>query len=69
MTQKCKVIFGNISKNVVLERVFDSKNQAFIWLNHQMVRCAACNTVHELYFRLESYSSDRPLDSSDMLPF
>ena len=67
MTQKCKIIFGNISRNEVLERVFESKNQAFIWLNHQLVRQAGFSSVHELYFRVESYNSD--IVESNLLPF
>lgn len=68
MTQHCKVTFGNISKNNVLERVFDSKNQALIWINHEMVRQSSFDSVHELYFRLESYNNDSPQDFN-MLPF
>ena len=68
MIQNVKITFGNISKNTVIERFFDSKNKAFIWLNHQMVREASCSSVHELYFRIES--NDRGLcDDSQKLPF
>ena len=55
MTQYCKVTLGNISLNTVIDRVFESKNSAFVWINHQMVRLAANSNIHELYFRLESY--------------
>ena len=68
MIQNVKVTFGNISKNQVIERYFDSKNAAFIWLNHQMVRESSFLSVHELYFRIES--NDRGLiDDSQKLPF
>ena len=67
MTQKCKVVLGNISHNETIERVFESKNYAFIWLNHQLVRLSRSPTVHELYFRLESYNSD--IVESNLLPF
>lgn len=67
MTQNVKVTFGNISRNEVLERVFESKNQAFIWLNHQLVRQAGFPSVHELYFRVESYNSE--IKESNNLPF
>ena len=68
MIQTVKVTFGNISHNKVLERVFDSRNAAFIWLNHQLVRESRCSTVHELYFRIESYS-DAPKEDINVLPF
>ena len=68
MIQNVKVTFGNISHNVVLERVFDSRNAAFIWLFHQLVRESRCSTVHELYFRIESYSETRKEDIN-VLPF
>ena len=67
MTQTCKVVLGNISHNETMERVFESKNAAFIWLNHQLVRLARSPTVHELYFRIESYNSD--IVESNLLPF
>ena len=68
MIQNVKVTFGNISKNQVIERFFDSKNSAFTWLNHQMVRESSFPSVHELYFRIES--NDRGLiDDSQKLPF
>ena len=69
MTQRCKVTFGNISKDIVLERVFESKNQAFVWLNHQLVRQAAFDSVYELYFRVESYSNNPVCKLEDFLPF
>ena len=69
MTQHCKVTLGNISHDKVEERVFESKNQAFIWLNHQLCRLAANRSVDELYFRIESYNSVRPIEVDNMLPF
>lgn len=69
MTQTVKVTLGNISHNDTQERVFDSKNSAFIWLNHQLVRLSRSPTCHELYFRVESYDSNRPLTEADLLPF
>lgn len=69
MTQRCKVTFGNISKDTVLERVFESKNQAFVWLNHQLVRQSAFDSVDELYFRVESYSNNPVCKLGDFLPF
>lgn len=70
MTQNVKVTFGNISKNQVQERVFDSKNAAFIWLNHQLVREAGLKSVHELYFRVEDYDKDKPSEIIiEELPF
>lgn len=69
MTQRCKVTFGNISKDTVLERVFESKNQAFVWLNHQLVRQSAFDSVDELYFRVESYSNNPVCKLEEFLPF
>lgn len=69
MTQHCKVTFGNISKDSVQERVFESKNQAFVWLNHQLVRQAGLESVHELYFRVESYNNVPVNKLEDFLPF
>lgn len=69
MTQHCKVTFGNISKDNVQERVFESKNQAFVWLNHQLVRQAGLDSVHELYFRVESYNNVPVNKLEDFLPF
>lgn len=60
MTQHCKVTLGNISLNTVIDRVFDSKNSAFVWINHQMVRLAANSNINELYFRIESYDPSSP---------
>ena len=68
MTQNVKVTFGNISHNQILERVFYSRNQALMLLNHQLVCEARCSTVHELYFRIESYS-ESPKDNINILPF
>lgn len=68
MTQKCKVTFGNISSGVSQERVFDSKQNAFMWIIHEMTRNAGFRSCHELYFRVESYNSDA--SSNDrFLPF
>lgn len=70
MTQHCKVTLGNISLGTSQERVFDSKNQAFVWLNHQLCRLASNQNTHELYFRVESYdisSFDRFVDPNFML--
>lgn len=70
MTQKCKVTFGNISKDVVQERVFDSKQNAFMWIIHQMSHNANLSSVHELYFRVESYSDVPGMNKrEDLLPF
>lgn len=69
MTQCCKVVFGNISKDTVQERVFESKNQAFVWLFHELVRQAGLGSVHELYFRIESYSNVPVQKLEDVLPF
>lgn len=70
MTQKCKVTFGNISKDVVQERVFDSKQNAFMWLIHEMTHNANLPSCNELYFRLESYSDVPGLNKrEDLLPF
>lgn len=70
MNQKCKVTFGNISKHVVKERVFDSKQNAFMWLIHEMTYNANLCSVHELYFRIESYF-DLPGNNKreDLFPF
>lgn len=54
MIQHVKVTFGNVSKDNVIERYFDSKNAAFMWLNHQLVRQSNLPSVHELFFRIES---------------
>lgn len=67
MKQRVKVTFGNISKNEVQERVFDTKQSAMMWINHEMVRQSGFPSVHELYFRLESYGQHLMLDST--LPF
>ncbi len=67
MTQKCVVTFGNVSQKVEEQRFFESKNQAFIWINHKMTRAAANCHNHELFFRLESYG-EHYLDS-EALPF
>lgn len=70
MTQNCKVTFGNISKDVVIERVFDSKQNAFKWLLHELVHNANLSSCHELYFRVESYSDVPCLNNrEDLLPF
>lgn len=69
MTQHCKITFGNISKDHVEERVFESKNKAFVWLNHQLVRQASFDSVHELYFRIESYNNVCVSNLEDFLPF
>lgn len=72
MTQHCKVTLGNVSCNTVSERVFQSKNAAFVWLNHQMVRLAANPNINELYFRIESYdpmNSDFFRNNELNLPF
>lgn len=72
MTQSCKVVFGNISKNEQFERVFSSKNEAFTWLNHQLVRQASFPSVHELFFRVESYDFNGyndDISNFDYLPF
>lgn len=68
MTQSCKVTFGNISAGVTQERVFDSKQNAFMWLIHEMTRNSNFKSCHELYFRIESYNSDKP-DIDKFLPF
>lgn len=72
MTQHCKVTLGNISLNTVIERVFDSKNSAFVWINHKMVRLSSNSNINELYFRIESYDSMSPdfsRDNEPELPF
>ena len=67
MTQKCKVTFSNISKGEDMVRISDSKNQALIWLNHQLVRTMRLPGCNEIFVRLESYSEDMFQDS--VLPF
>ena len=67
MTQKCKITFGNISKGEDMVRIFDSKNQALIWLNHQLVRTMRLQHCNELFVRLESYSED--IFQDVVLPF
>lgn len=69
MTQNVKITLGNISANDVQERVFDSKNKAFMWLNHQLVRLSSRSSCHELYFRVESYDPSRPDIQEGFLPF
>lgn len=68
MTQKCKITLGNISHNEIYDRVFESRNNALIWLNHQLVKLARSPTIHELYFRIESYNSDN-VNRDNLLPF
>lgn len=68
MTQKCKVTFGNLSSGHDMQRVFESKNEAFIWLNHQLVRTARLQSCDELFFRVESYF-DKVVDNNFVLPF
>lgn len=68
MTQKVKVTFGNVSHGTTEVRVFESRNNAFMWLNHKLVRVSRSNSVNELYFRIESYS-DVPSDYFSVLPF
>lgn len=68
MTQSCKVTFGNISSGVTMERVFYSKQSAFMWLIHEMTRNANFKSCHELYFRIESYNSDEHCNDK-FLPF
>ena len=67
MTQKCKITFSNISKGEDMVRICDSKNQALMWLNHQLVKSMRLQHCNELFVRLESYSEDVFQDS--VLPF
>lgn len=69
MISKVKVTLGNISSNVTEERIFDSRNEAMMWINKQMVRLSGLKSVHELYFRMESYSDRPDVVFSNGLPF
>lgn len=69
MISKVKVTLGNISSDTTQERVFDSRNEALMWINKQMVHLSGLKSVHELYFRLESYSDDSYKYFSNGLPF
>ena len=64
MTAHCIVTLGNISCGTTQQRVFESKNAAFIWLNHQLCRLSANSNIHELYFRVESYRPELLYDSA-----
>lgn len=69
MDQHCKIVFSNISSGEMLERIFDSKNQAFTWLNHKLVRESSLRSCHELYFRIESAIDKSSVCEDPSLPF
>lgn len=69
MISKVKVTLGNISFGTTQERVFESRNEAMMWINKQMVRLSGLQSVHELYFRMESYSDVPNKNFSNGLPF
>lgn len=70
MIQRVKVTFGNVSSGVDKVRICESKNEAFMWINHEMVRAACLNSCHEIFVRIESYSSDVFNKENDyVLPF
>lgn len=70
MKQNCRVVLANITQNKDVDRVFDSKNAMFTWLNSNLVRLANNRYVHEVFVRIESYDS-KPDDGdlSGVLPF
>lgn len=68
MIQKVKVTFRNVSHGITEQRVFESRNQAFVWINHKLVRDSRCSSVNELYFRVESYSDSSSVNFN-VLPF
>lgn len=69
MISKVKVTLGNISSNEVQDRVFESRNEAMMWINKQLIRLSGLKSVHELFFRMESYSDDPNEVFSTGLPF
>lgn len=69
MISNVKVTFGNVSSNVIEERIFDSRNSALMWINKKMAHQSSLKSVHELFFRMESYYDVPKEDFSDFLPF
>lgn len=69
MDQHCKIVFSNISSGVMMEREFDSRNQALTWLNHKLVRECSLRSCHELYFRIESAIDKLSVCEDSCLPF
>lgn len=69
MIQRVKVTFGNVSSGVDKVRICESKNEAFMWLNHELVRAARLNSCHEIFIRVESYDSNVFKNNDYVLPF
>lgn len=69
MISTVKVTLGNISYDTIYVRVFDSRNEALMWINKQLVHLSGLKSVHELYFRLESCSDVPDNSFSYGLPF
>lgn len=69
MISKVKVTFGNLSSHVTEERIFESRNSAMMWINKKMSHQSGLKSVHELFFRMESYYDVPKEVSYNSLPF
>lgn len=66
MTQKIRLGF-KLGSEPSIERVFQSKNECLMWLNHQLVRQCNLKSVNSITVTLSSYYNNS--DLSDIMPF
>lgn len=55
MTQKIKATFCNVSLGTEVVRIFDSKNEAFMYMNSLLIKEMRKMVTDEVFIRYESY--------------
>lgn len=55
MTQKIKATFCNVSLGTEIVRIFDSKNEALMYINSLLIKEIRKLTTDEVFIRYESY--------------
>ena len=55
MTQKIKATFCNVSLGSEIVRIFDSKNEALMYINSLLIKEMRKLTTDEVFIRYESY--------------
>lgn len=68
MTQKIQATLCNVSLGTEVFRIFDSKNEALMYMNSLLIKEMRKYNTDEIYIRYESYV-DRGDSSENPLPF
>ena len=68
MTQKIKATFCNVSLGTEVLRIFDSKNEALMYMNSLLIKEMRKYTTNEIFIRYESYV-DIGDSCENVLPF